>query len=91
MEELCQLSRFTRPSLSYNYDNPLYSLLPIVFCLVLLYTIATYLGCATLSANVTIIVAVEALFYPIGMIIELALVNMAILHHSSVNDSVSHF
>jgi hypothetical protein len=57
----------------------------------LLCTIAAYLGCVALSADVTVIVAAEALFYPAGTIIELALVYMAISYHTSVNDGIGHF
>jgi hypothetical protein len=62
-----------------------------VFRLVLLCTIAASLGCVTLSADVTIIAAAEALFYPAGAIIELALVYMAVPYHSGVDDGVGHF
>jgi hypothetical protein len=72
-------------------SKPFHSLLPAVFRLVLLCTIAAYLGCATLSADVTIIVAAEALLYPAGTIIELALVYMAIPYHPGVDDGVGRF
>jgi len=57
----------------------------------LLRTIATNLRCVTLSADVTIIVAAEALFHPAGAIIELALVDMAVPYHSGIDDGVGHF
>ena len=71
----CSMSTFAHCA---SRGEPFRSLLPAVFCLVLLCTIAAKLGCVTLSADVTVIVAAEALFHPAGAVIELALVYMAI-------------
>jgi hypothetical protein len=57
----------------------------------LLCAIAAYLGCVTLSADVTIIVVAEALFHLAGTIIKLALVYVAVPYHSGVDDGVGHF
>jgi len=57
----------------------------------LLRTIAACLGCATLSADVTVVVAPEALFDPAGAVVELALVYVAVLYYSSIDSSVSLF
>lgn len=57
----------------------------------LLYAIAVRLGCVVLSADVTVVVALEALLYPAGAVVELALVYLPILCHSSVDDSVGYF
>jgi hypothetical protein len=72
-------------------SKPFYSFLFIVFSLVLLGIIAACLGCVALSADVAIIVTAEALLYSIGSVIELADVDVSVLYHPSVNDSVSHF
>jgi hypothetical protein len=57
----------------------------------LLCTIAANLGCVTLSADVTIIVAPEALLYSAGAVLELALMYLAFPGHSRIDDGVSHF
>ena len=72
-------------------DEPFHSLLLIVFCLVLLSIIAACLGCVTLSADVTVVIAAEALFHPAGAIVELALVYMAVPYHPSVDNGIGHF
>jgi hypothetical protein len=61
-----------------------------VFCLVLLRVVAANLGRVILSANITIVVVVEALLYPVGAVVELVLVNLAILNPASVDNSISH-
>ena len=71
--------------------EPFHSLLPAVSRLVLLRTIAAKLGCVALSADVTVVVAAEALFHPAGAVIELALVYVAIQCHSSVDDGIGYF
>ena len=71
--------------------EPFHALLPIVFCLVLLHTIAVYLGCVVLSADVAVVVTAKVLFHSIGAVIELVLVYMAILYHPSIDYSISHF
>jgi hypothetical protein len=72
-------------------SEPFHSLLTAVFRLVLLRTIAACLGCVTLSADVAIIIATEALFYPAGAVVELALVYMAVPYYSGVDDGIGHF
>jgi hypothetical protein len=72
-------------------SKPFSSLLLIVFRLVLLRIIAAYLECAILSADVTIIIALEILFNPIGAVVELVLVYIAVLYHSSIDSSVGLF
>ena len=62
-----------------------------MLCLVLLSTIAACLGCATLSADVTVMVAPKALFYPAGAVVKLTLVNFAVPYHSGIDDGVGHF
>ena len=47
----------------------LLALPPTVFCLIQFGTITTYLGNVILSADITVIVATKALFYPVGTII----------------------
>jgi hypothetical protein len=72
-------------------SEPFYSLLPTVFCLMLLSTIAAYLRCITLSADVAIIVAAEALLYSAGAVIELAEVDLSVPYHSSIDNGIGHF
>lgn len=62
-----------------------------MLCLVLLSAIAAYLGCATLSADVAVMVAPKALFHPAGAVIKLTLVDLAIPYHSGIDDGVGHF
>ena len=71
--------------------EPFHSLLPAVFGFVQLRTIATCLGCVTLSADVLIMTATEALFYPAGAVVKLALVYLAFPYHTGINDGVGHF
>jgi hypothetical protein len=49
------------------------------------------LGCVALSADVTVIIASEALLHSAGAIVELALVYLAVPYHSGVDDGVGHF
>lgn len=49
-----------------------------VFRLMSLGIIATYLGQVALSANVTVIIAPEALLDPVGAVVELTLVYLVV-------------
>lgn len=62
-----------------------------LFCLVWLVAVATYLGCVTLNADVTIMVATEALLDPAGTVVELALVDLTLPCHSCIDDGIGHF
>ncbi|KAF2452710.1 hypothetical protein BDY21DRAFT_355738, partial [Lineolata rhizophorae] len=53
--------------------------------------IAAYLRGAALSADVAVVVAAEALLHSAGAVVELALVDLAVPCHSSVDDSVGCF
>jgi hypothetical protein len=44
-----------------------------------------------LSADVVVMVAPEALFYPAGTVVELILVDLALLDYPSINDGISYF
>jgi hypothetical protein len=62
-----------------------------VLSLVLLSTIAVYLGYVILSANVAIIVVAKVLLHPIGTVIELVDVDLSVLYYPSIDNSVSYF
>jgi hypothetical protein len=68
-------------------DEPFHSLLLVVFCLVLLSTIAAYLGCVTLSADVTVVVAAEALFHSAGAVVGLALAISGSANSTTIEDA----
>jgi hypothetical protein len=53
--------------------------------------IAIYLGYIILSANITIVIALKALFHPTGIVIELVLVYMAILYYPNIDYGIGHF
>ena len=53
-------------------------------------TIATCLGCVTLSADVLVIVTTEALFHPAGTVVELTLADVALPCHARIDQGVSH-
>ena len=57
----------------------------------LLRAIAVRLGCVVLSADVAVVMAPEALLYSVGAVVELALVYLTVLCHSSVDDCVGYF
>lgn len=69
----------------------LHSLLLAVFRLMLPRAIAANLGCVTLSADVAIVVAPEALLHSASAVIELALMYLALPCHSSIDDGIGHF
>ena len=69
----------------------LYLLLLIVLYLMRLRTISADLGCITLTSDVAVVVAAEALYYPIGAVIEFALVYLAFLCYTRVYNSVGRF
>ena len=68
-----------------------YALLSTVLGFILHGIIAANLGCVILSANITIIVAAEALLDPTGAIVELALIDITVLRHSYIDNSISCF
>ena len=68
-----------------------YALLSIVLGFILRGIIATNLGYIILSANITIIIAVEALLDPIGAIIELALIDITVLCYSYIDNGINYF
>jgi hypothetical protein len=66
-------------------------LLLAVLCLVRLGAIVASLRCVTLSANVAIVLAAEALHHFAGAVVELALAYLALLRHAGVDDGVGRF
>ena len=62
-----------------------------LLCLMQFGTIVACLGSITLSANVTVMVAPEALFHPVGTVVELALMHLAFLHYPRVNNGIGGF
>ena len=57
----------------------------------LLYIIAIYLEYVALSTNIAIIIVIEALFYPIGIVIELVEVDLPVLYYPSIDNYISYF
>jgi hypothetical protein len=54
-------------------------------------TIAIYLNCIALNANMAVIIAVKALLYFAYAIVKLALVYLAFSCHFGINDGIGHF
>lgn len=81
----CGVSTFAHCA---SWRESLHFLLLTVLCLVRLRAIATDLGGVTLSGDVAVVVATEALHHSAGAVIEFALVYLAFPRHSSVYDSV---
>ena len=53
-------------------------------------TIAATLGYVALSADMAVVVAAEALYHSAGAVVELALVYLALLCQSCINDSIGY-
>lgn len=68
----------------------LYSLLLVVFYLILLRTVAANLGYVILSANMAIVVVTEALLHSVCVVIELALMYLALPCYSGIDYSISY-
>jgi hypothetical protein len=66
------------------------TLLVTVFCLILVRIVATCLGFIALSADVAVFIALEVLLDSAGVVIELALMYLAVPDHSGVDNSVGH-
>jgi hypothetical protein len=57
----------------------------------LFYIIAISLGYIILSANITIIIVVEALFHSISIVIKLILIYLTIPYQFYINNYISYF
>lgn len=68
----------------------LHSLLLAVFCLVLLRIIGANLRRVTLSTDVAIVVATEALLHSARTVVELALMYLALLCYSGIDYGISY-
>lgn len=84
---LCSISIFAHCVLGVE---TLYSLLLVVFRLMLLRTVGANLRRVILSADVAIVVAAEALLYSVCAVVELVLMYLALLRYSGIDYGISY-